>query len=74
MIQICDDTLVTPLSIIYTNCIKKGVFPKLWKMANVVPVYKKENKQLRGKVPNERIFFTFANRKIINMIKVCKTG
>ena len=42
MIQICDDTLVTPLSIIYTNCIKKGAFPKLWKMANVVPVYKKE--------------------------------
>ena len=38
MIQICDDTLVIPLSIIYNNCIKKGVFPKLWKMANVVPV------------------------------------
>ena len=46
MIQICDDTLVIPLSIIYTNCIKKGVFPKLWKMANVVPVYKKDSKQL----------------------------
>ena len=46
MIQICDDTLVTPLSIIYTNCIKKGVFPKPWKRANVVPVYKKDCKQL----------------------------
>ena len=46
MIQICDDTLVTPLSIIYTNCNKKGVFPKPWKRANVVPVYKKDCKQL----------------------------
>ena len=45
-IQICDNTLLTPLSIIYTNCIKKGVFPKLWKMANVVPVYKKDSKHL----------------------------
>ena len=45
-IQICDDTLVTPLSIIYTKYAKKGVFPKLWKMANIVPVYKKDSKQL----------------------------
>ena len=42
MIQICEDTLVTPLSIIYTTCIKKGVFPKPWKRANVVPIYKKK--------------------------------
>ena len=41
-----NDALVTPLSIIYTNFIKKGVFPNLWKMANVVPVYKKDSKQL----------------------------
>ena len=46
MIQICDDILVIPLSIIYSNCIKKGAFPKLWKMANVVPVYKKDSIQL----------------------------
>ena len=46
MMQICDDVILTPLSIIYTNCIKKGVFPKLWKMANVVPVYKKDSKLL----------------------------
>ena len=35
-------TLVIPLSIIYTNFIKKGVFPKLWKMAHVAPVYKRQ--------------------------------
>ena len=41
MIQICDDALVFPLSLIYSNWIEKDVIPKLWKMANVVPVYKK---------------------------------
>ena len=39
-------TLLSLPSIIYTNCIKKGVFPKPWKRANVVPVYKKVCKQL----------------------------
>ena len=43
MIQLCDDTLVIP-SIIYTNCIKKGVFPKPWKRANAVPVCRKDCK------------------------------
>ena len=43
MIQICDDTLVTPLSII--NCVNKGVFLKVWKKPNIVPVYKKDSKQ-----------------------------
>ena len=46
MIQMCDSSLVIPLSIIYTNCVNKGVFPKFWKMANVVPVHKKDSKQL----------------------------
>ena len=45
MVQICDNALVIPLHIIYTNCTAKGVFPKIWKMANVVPVHKKESKQ-----------------------------
>ena len=46
MTQMCDSSLVIPLSIIYINCVNKGVFPKFWKMANVVPVHKKDSKQL----------------------------
>ena len=51
MIQMCDSSLVIPLSIIYTNCVNKGVFPKFWKMANVVPVHKKDSKQLLKNYP-----------------------
>ena len=41
MIQMCGDIIIAPLLIIYKNCILKGVFPFTWKMANVVPIHKK---------------------------------
>ena len=44
MIQMCGDEIATPLSIIFKNCIAKGVFPSVWKKANVVPIHKKDKK------------------------------
>ena len=44
MIKLSDASLVTPLKIIFTNCLRNGVFPEVWKFANVVPVYKKNEK------------------------------
>ena len=35
-----------PLQIIYKSCLDKGKFPQEWKKANVVPVHKKNDKQL----------------------------
>ena len=35
-----------PLSIKFWNCLKAGYFPTAWKKANIVPVRKKENKQI----------------------------
>ena len=35
------------LKIIYENCIAKGVFPQIWKQANVVPVHKKDSKYVK---------------------------
>ena len=43
-----DATLVAPLKIILTNCLRCGVFPQLWKHANIVPVHKKNEKNLEG--------------------------
>ena len=45
MIQICDKTISKPLFLIFNSCMQSGVFPSEWKMANVVPVYKKNDKQ-----------------------------
>ena len=46
MIKICDSELGKPLSIIFNNCIKTGIFPYTWKKSNVIPVHKKNDKQL----------------------------
>ena len=40
MIKICDESLVKPLMKIFQFSLDFSIFPKKWKMANVVPVYK----------------------------------
>ena len=46
MLQICDNTVVLPLKIIFRNIFELSAYPNLWKLANVTPVYKKGDKQL----------------------------
>ena len=48
MIKLSDASLVLPLKIIFTNCLRSGLFPEIWKYANVVPVHKKNEKNLKG--------------------------
>ena len=48
MIKLSDASLVTPLKIILTNCLRSGVFPEIWKRANVVPIHKKNEKNLKS--------------------------
>ena len=45
MIEICGENITLPLSIIFNNIIKTGIFPDLWKCANVSPVHEKNSKQ-----------------------------
>ena len=46
MLSICDDSLCGPLGLIFQPCFKNGKYPSEWKKANVVPTYKKNDKQL----------------------------
>ena len=46
MLKICGDSILKPLELIFKSCIESGKFPIEWKKANVVPVHKKNNKQL----------------------------
>ena len=48
MIKLSDVSLVTPLKIIFTNCLSQGVFPGIWNCANVVRVHKKNEKNLKS--------------------------
>ena len=44
MIKMCSESITLPLKTIFQESLKKGKFPEIWKKANVVPVYKKEDK------------------------------
>ena len=46
MLKICDKSICKPLELICQSGIKHGKFPNEWKMANVVPVHKKSDKQI----------------------------
>ena len=51
MIKLSDAALVPPLKIIFTNCLRRGIFPQIWKHANVVPVHKKNEKNVKANYP-----------------------
>ena len=46
MLKICDKSICKPLKLIFQSCIKHGKFLNVWKMANVVPVHKKNDMQI----------------------------
>ena len=46
MIKICNESITIPLKIIFYESLKNGVFPEIFKRANVVPVHKKDDKSL----------------------------
>ena len=47
MIKMCDASLVKPLKLIFEKCLSQGIFPEKWKRANIVPVHKKIEKNLK---------------------------
>ena len=46
MLLICDKSVVLPLEIIFKNILESSIYPDMWKLANVTPIFKKEDKQL----------------------------
>ena len=48
MIKMCDNSIVAPLCIIFKNCLETGVYPSIWKKANIVPIHKKSNRQCKN--------------------------
>ena len=48
MLLICDLSIVLPLKLIFQNILESSIYPDLWKLANVTPIHKKNDKQLVG--------------------------
>ena len=45
MLKSCAASISKPLQILYKNCLAKEYFTQTWKKANIVPIYKKGDKQ-----------------------------
>ena len=45
MLKICDESICKPPGIIFRSCLQNRKFPSEWEKANVVPAFKKNNKQ-----------------------------
>ena len=46
LLLLCDESVILPLQIIFTNILSTSIYPDMWKLANVAPIFKKGNKQL----------------------------
>ena len=46
MMKICDESLVKPSVILFQNSITSTHYPDIWKRSNIIPVHKKNDKQL----------------------------
>ena len=59
MLQLCPEEIAIPLSLIFQKCVETGKFPDYWKYANVQPIHKKGNRQLK------------TNYRPISLLPVC---
>ena len=46
MLNLSSPSIIKPCSIIFQNCLKSGILPDDWKKGNIIPVHKKNSKQL----------------------------
>ena len=46
IIKICDKSLLKPLILLFQNSAKLLYFPDIWKRSNIIPLHKKNDKQL----------------------------
>ena len=87
MLKLCAPSICKPLTLLFENCLASEEFPNVWKKSNIVPVYKKLDKQLiknyrlvsslpvSGKVLEKLIFnsiFDFIDTR--NMLSVHQSG
>ena len=46
MLLLCDDSVSLPLKIIFRNILLTSIYPDIWKLDNVSPIFKKGDKKL----------------------------
>ena len=48
MLKLCPKEISVPLCLIFQRCVDTGRFPDFWKLANVQPIHKKNDRQIKS--------------------------
>ena len=40
MLLLCDESVILTLQVIFTNILSTSIYPDMWKLANVTPIFK----------------------------------
>ena len=56
MLILCGDTAAIPLKILFNNILSMGVYPRIWKLANVTPIHKKKMISKLSKTTDQYLF------------------
>ena len=83
MLLLCDSSLVHPLKLIFENILSTGIYPEMWKPANVTLIHKKGEKYLAGnyrpisllpicgkifeKIVFNQLYYYFTNNNLISI-------
>ena len=73
MLEICHDSIVSPLRHIFTKCLEFQTFPTLWKRANILPIHKKQSRQLI-KTTDRFLYYLFAGKSSKNLSSIIFTN
>ena len=49
MLLLCDKSVILPFQIIFTNISSTSIYPDVWKLTNVAPIFKEGNKYNNNK-------------------------
>ena len=76
VLKTCSAELAQPLSILFTQCFQTAIQPKTWKIANIVPIFKRKSKSLPSNYRPvsllcilSKVMETIINRTITNFLE-----
>jgi hypothetical protein len=75
ILKICVEYIVDPLCRIINESLLQGVYPSLWKFANVIPIFKKDDRQSKVKISEKFVFIRLYNFLLdINFLNPFQSG
>ena len=68
MLLLCHSSIVHRLTLIFENILSTGIYPEIWKLANVTPIHKKGEKYLAAKLQTHPICGKIFEKIVFNQL------